>query len=205
MLEFLHTIMIRLCCVLLLCDVGVASAQLSKGHLLLIKHGLQVQGLVTRDDVFHLNTYSNANYTSTHWLWNSSMSAAFPWSRWVNTETNMPPVGNEAQYLNDLVSLQLGDEWNLNDATVRTRAVNWFTAVRSNFPNTLLYMNNFGGQVGDSQLGDFWTRARPDMLCFDSYPWKSDYSTRAPLPGPPTGWYGDLRRYREHARDAGIP
>jgi len=197
--------MTRLWCALLLCGVGVASAQLSKGHLILINRGLQVQGMVTRDDVFHLNTYSNANFTSIQWLWNSSMSTAFPWSRWVGSETDMPPVGNEGQFLNHLVSLQLGDEWNLNDAALRTRAVNWFNAVRSNFPNTILYMNNFGGQVGDSQLGDFWTRARPDMLCFDSYPWKSDYTTRAPLPGPPTSWYGDLRRYREHARDAGIP
>ena len=43
------------------------------------------------------------------------------------------------------------------------------------------------------------------MLCFDAYPWKSDYTTRTPLAGPPTSWYGDLRRYREHARDAGVP
>ena len=102
------------------------------------------------------------------------------------------------------MSLQLGDEWNLNDAALRTRAVNWFNAIRTNFPNTILYMNNFGGQVGDAQLGDFVTRARPDMLCFDAYPWRSDYTTRTPLRGPPTSWYGDLRRYREHARGANI-
>jgi hypothetical protein len=200
-----NTIMIRLCCALLLGSAIAAPAQLSKGHLILIKRGLQVQGMVTRDDVFHLNTYSNANYTSIHWLWTSSMSAAFPWSRWVSNESNMPPVSGEAPYLGQLVTLQLGDEWNLNDAALRTRAVNWFAAVRSNFPNTILYMNNFGGQVGDSQLADFTARARPDMLCFDTYPWKSDYTTRAPISGPPNNWYGDLRRYREHARDARVP
>src|SRR5438477_1202843 len=49
-------------------------SQIGKGHLILIQRGLQLQGLVTRDDVFHLNTYSNANYTSIHWLWDSNPS-----------------------------------------------------------------------------------------------------------------------------------
>src|SRR6266487_1373463 len=34
-------------------------AQISKGNQILLKRGLQVQGLVTRDDVFHLTTYQN--------------------------------------------------------------------------------------------------------------------------------------------------
>src|SRR5688572_22920410 len=51
-----------------------ARAAVSKGHLILIDRGLQLQGMVTRDDVFHLNTYSNANYTSVHWLWDSNPS-----------------------------------------------------------------------------------------------------------------------------------
>jgi len=191
-------------------SVGITHAQIGKGQWILINRGLQIQGMVTRDDVFHLNTYSNANYTSINWLWTANPSLmgnapGFPWSRWVGDETNMPPQSGEAPYMNQLVSLQLGDEWNLNDATLRTRAVNWFNSVRSNFPNTILYMNNFGGQVGDAELGDFTTRARPDMLSFDAYPWKSDYTSRVPLRGPPTSWYGDLRRYREHARGANIP
>ena len=202
--------MIRLWCAFLLASGVTAAAELSKGQLILIKRGLQIQGLVTRDDVFHLNTYSNANYTSIQWLWDSNpsqMGAApgFPWSRWVSDPTNMPPVGSESSYMSQLISLQLGDELNLNDATIRTRAVDWLNAVRGNFPNTILYMNNFGGQVGDSQLADFIMRAKPDMLCFDAYPWRSDYTTRASLPGPPTSWYGDLRRYREHARDGNVP
>ncbi|PYL01471.1 MAG: hypothetical protein DME19_01540 [Verrucomicrobia bacterium] len=185
-------------------------SQIGKGHLILIQRGLQLQGLVTRDDVFHLNTYSNANYTSIHWLWDSNpslMGAApgFPWSRWAGDETKVPPLTAESSYLSQLVSLQLGDEWNLNDAAKRTRAVNWFNAVRNNFPNTILYMNNYGGQVGDAQLGDFISRARPDMISFDTYPWRSDYASRNPVGGPPTSWYGDLRRYREHARSANIP
>ena len=187
-----------------------ARAAVSKGQLILIDRGLQVQGMVTRDDVFHLNTYSNANYTSIHWLWNSNPSQmgtapGFPWSRWAGDEASVPPLSGEGPYMPQLVTLQLGDEWNLNDAALRTRAVNWFNAIRTNFPNTIIYMNNFGGQVNDAALGDFTTRARPDMLCFDTYPWRSDYTTRTPLGGSPTSWYGDLRRYREHARGANVP
>src|SRR5437867_410085 len=164
------------------CYVTSVFAQISKGNWILIDRGLQLQGLVTRDDVFHLSTYSNANYTSIMWLWDSNPSLmgtapGFPWARWVGDETKVPPFGAESSYMSQLVSLQLGDEWNLNDATVRTRAVNWFNAIRPSFPNTILYMNNFGGQVGDAELSDFITRAKPDMLSFDAYPWKSTYST----------------------------
>jgi hypothetical protein len=188
---------------------GPVSAQLSKGHLILINRGLQVQGMVTKDDAFHLTTYSNANYTSIHWLWDSNpslMGAApgFPWSRWAGDETKVPPLTGEAPYMSQLVTLQLGDEWELNNVALRDRAVTWFNAIRSNFPNTILYMNNYGGQVGDAQLGDFVTRARPDMLSFDAYPWRAD-GVGNPILGPPTSWYGDLRRYREHARGARIP
>ena len=185
-------------------------AAVGKGHLILIDRGLQVQGMVTRDDVFHLNTYSNANYTSVHWLWDSNPSQlgvapGFPWSRWAGDETKVPPLAGESPSMSQLVSLQLGDEWELNDPARRTRAVDWLNAIRTNFPNTIVYMNNFGGQVNDANLGDFVSRGRPDMLCFDTYPWRSDYSTRVPRSGPPTSWYGDLRRYREHARVANIP
>jgi hypothetical protein len=51
-------------------------------------------------------------------------------------------------------------------------------------------------------LADFITRARPDMLSFDTYPYLQG---GAPAGGSPTNWYGDLRRYRVHALDNNIP
>ena len=196
-----------------------ASGELSKGHRILIERGLQVQGMTTKDDVFHLNTYAGANYSAIHWLWESNPSLhgaapGFPWARWVHDENSMPG-GAEQPYVSQLVALQLGDEWHLNDAGLRDRAVNWFNAIRDQWPNTILYMNNFGGQVNDAALADFVTRARPDMLAFDTYPWKATYvppgpgeqqgSAGAPFGGQPTSWYGDLRRYRVHALNAGLP
>src|SRR5688572_21190977 len=142
----------RFCLMLSLClwfsPTQPGLAQVSKGNFILVSRGLQVQGMVTKDDVFHLSTYANANYTSIHWLWESNpalqgAAPGVPWSRWVNDETKVPPQGSEGPYLSQLVSLQLGDEWHLNDAGLRDRAVNWFNAIRDDFSETILYMNNF--------------------------------------------------------------
>ncbi|MEO6183275.1 MAG: hypothetical protein ABIP71_09300, partial [Verrucomicrobiota bacterium] len=217
----------------------ISHAQISKGNQILLDRGLQIQGMVQPDNYFHLDTYSNANYTAVNFLWNSTGNVGpistfvgetpgFPWARWASDEANMPTMGfgqtgngdsfsrtNEIPYTNQLVNIQLGDEWNLNDDTVRTSLVDWFVAVRSNWPNSILYHNNWGGQIGDAQLYDFITRAQPDMLCFDSYPWQSVYDTAEPnntgpaIPGPGStlvkDWYGYLRQYREYAKGAGIP
>jgi hypothetical protein len=195
---------------MILGQVQFAQAQLSKGYQILLNRGLQLQGLVQWADFFHLDTYSNANYTSINWGWGSvpdSMDATTgePWSRWVSDTTQMPPQSGEAPYLDQLVALQLGDEWDLNTDSVRDTLVDWFNSVRTNWPNTILYHNNWAGQVLDAQLNDFIARAQPDMLFFDGYPWESDYTTGTPLGGPPTSWYSELRRYRAWAMTYNIP
>jgi hypothetical protein len=190
---------------------SVAPAQtISKGNQILINQGLQVQGMVSSTDPFHLSTYQAANYTAVNWIWDSNTAAlgaapgAMPWARWVRDQSEMPPrTGyNETGYLSKLIALSLGDEPNLNDDATRTSYVNWFNAVRASFPNTILYVNNYGGQVTDAALGDFITRAQPDMISFDTYPFRVG---GGPAGGSPTNWYGDLRRYRVFAADAGIP
>ena len=190
-----------------------AQAQLTKGRRILIERGLQTQGMVTKDDVFQLATYQNANYSAINWLWESNpgqhgAAPGYPWVRWVGDENQMPGAA-EQPYLSQLVALQLGDEWHLNDPAVRDRAVNWFNAIRNQWPNTILYMNSYGGQVNDAALGDFITRAQPDMLAFDTYPWRSAWvgpgQAGAPFGGQPTSWYGELRRYRVYALNFGLP
>ncbi|HEY5913494.1 MAG TPA: hypothetical protein VJA21_23145 [Verrucomicrobiae bacterium] len=209
---------------ILLGSVQAIPAELSKAQQILLNQGLQIQGMVTRDDVFHLNTFSNAGFTSINWLWESTPSLmgpapGFGWSRWVNGETNMPGQPrwpNETPYLGSLLSLQLADEWDLNTQWIRERAVAWFNSVRTNWPNTILYGNNWGGQISDAALGDFIGRARPDMLCFDTYPFQSEFNASLPNhTGNPIGWdrpnsllarwYGDLRQYRAWALSANIP
>src|SRR6266478_4775779 len=73
--------------------VQTSQAQLSKGFQIVINRGLQLQGLSQDDCYLHLDTFSNANYTSIEWI--NSISPAhssrpdwmgpapgFPWSRW---------------------------------------------------------------------------------------------------------------------------
>jgi len=168
------------------------------------------------DDYFHLDTYSNANYTSINWIFTSNPSwmgpaPGFPWSRWVSGTTNMPPQNGESPFLSQLIALQLGDEWNLQDGPTRTNLINWFISVRTNWPNTILYHNNYAGQASDSALGDFIPKAQPDMLFFDLYPFQSVWDGSAsdhigaPIGGPFTSWYGELRRYRQWGINTGLP
>ena len=53
----------------------------------------------------------------------------------------------------------------------------------------LLWNNNWGGQINDTALGDFISRAQPDMMSFDTYPYAP---SSQPAGGSPTNWYGDL-------------
>lgn len=207
-----------------LASAPVGHAEISKGNQILIDRGFQVLGLVQPDDVFHLDTYSDANYTTVIWTWPYTSEASswkhmarlgdppgFPWGRWAADEGAVPPLEQEDAYMSQLVLLQLGDEWFLDEPPLRDRAVEWFDSIRGDYPATIVYMNNYGGQVSDGALIDFTARAQPDMLCFDTYPWRSVYDdsqpdyTGPPIGGPPTNWYSELRRYRDISKAFDIP
>ncbi|MDB6123984.1 MAG: hypothetical protein JWQ71_2977 [Pedosphaera sp.] len=186
-----------------------SSAQVSKGNQILINRGLQIQGMVNTGDIFHLANYTNAHYTAINWIFNSDTSQmgpapSFPWGRWVSDITNMPPVGSEASNMSQLVSLSLSDEPYLDSNYYFTNMLHWFTTVQSSYPNTILYINNWGGEVTDGTLSSFIAQARPDMITFDLYPWQLDYTTRVPI-SLSQQWYGELRRYRAWASTYNIP
>ena len=66
---------------------------------------------------------------------------------------------------------------NLNDGTTYSNEVNWFTSVQSNYPNTILYINNYAGQASDAALVGMITQGHCDLICFDNYPFTSEYNT----------------------------
>ncbi len=195
-------------------------AQLGKAARILANRGVEIQGMVEWDDFFHLDTYSNMNYTSVNFFSTSEPSLlgpppGFPWGRWVTDITQMPPAPQqgdapESAYMSQLLSLELADELFLDDGPTRTNEINWFNTVRSNFPNTILYINNYGGQVSDAILGDMISKGQPDMICFDEYPFTSQYDTNytndigQPYSWPFTSWFGELWRYRQTALNYGI-
>jgi hypothetical protein len=199
-------------------------AQISKGQQIVLNHGLQLQGVVITGDIFTLSTYSNASFTSVAWMGRSTPSLmgtapGYAWSRWISSETDVPGAPawpEETPYLPQLISMQLGDEWDLNNDIVRARAVAWFNSIRTNWPNTILYGNNWGGQIQPGPLQDYITNAGPDMLCFDTYLFQSQWDSNLPDHiGPPIGWqmhdsllkrwYGDLAQYRTLALGASVP
>ena len=202
---------------------GPTSAPFGKAYRILLERGIQLQGMVTQDDVFHLATYRDLGYTSVHWLYSNNVPNSdvtklgpppgFAWSRWVSGNDKLPPQGNERPYMSRCVGLALVDEQNLNEPATRDKVVALFDAVRDNpaYANTVLYTNNYGGQAPDAALGDFIKRAKPDMLFFDTYPFKSKWDASAPdhaglvQPADLMPWASELRRYRAHSIAAGIP
>src|SRR5665213_345637 len=185
-------------------------AQLGKGQQIILNRGVLVEGLIAPENGFHPGTYQSANYNVGFWQNTPNIKhignhPGTSWGRWVSGVNNMPPLSGEEPYMSNLVMLQLGDEWNLQDGPTFTNLVHWFNAVQTNYPNTILFHNNYGGQAPDAILSRFISLAHPDMLCFDAYPFTSDYKTRVPFDGPFTGWYSELRRYRAWGLTYGIP
>ncbi len=199
-------------------------AQLSKATQILLNRGVELQGMVQFNDVFTLATYSNANYTSVNWFnpgYQPLLGPApgFPWGRWVSGPTNMPPqdaynqlgFNAETPCMSQLVDLELGDELNLNDGPTLTNEINWFNSVRSNFPNAILYINNYEGQVSNATLAAMVSQGHCDLICFDFYPFQATYDTNyANDIGPSntwpfTEWLSDLWRYRQDAMSLGVP
>ena len=181
-------------------------AELDKGHRILLQRGLQIQALVFWDSPFDLKQMESAGFTSVNWGWQSKMERlgkppGIAWTRWMkNEETDLP--AEEQPYGSNAIMLSLADEQDLNKPEVREAAKKWFDAMRPRFLNTILYTNQYGGQVTNEGMGAYMSLCKPDMLSFDSYPFTND----GPGPGgSPTNWYGDLQRYRKLSLGLGVP
>ena len=193
-------------------------AQLSKATRILLTRGLQLQGLVQPADIFHLDVYYNANYNTINWGFASAPdlmgpAPGVPWGRWVSDATQLPPLPGEESFMSQLVCLSLSDEPYLDAPNDFADMLTFFNAANasSSLSNTIIYINNWGLEVSDPTLNQFIAQAHPDMITFDEYPWQCVYDTSAPnntgaaIPGPPTGFYSELRRYRKDSMAYNIP
>src|SRR5438477_169104 len=76
---------------------GGAGQTLDKRHQILLSLGLQSYALSIKDDVFHLGTVQNANFTGVMWIqgeYNNALLGAapgYPWARWASSQADMPP------------------------------------------------------------------------------------------------------------------
>src|SRR3954471_12341900 len=92
------------CCASIFGPLFQSNAQLSKGHQILINRGFQILGLTQPDNYFHLDTYTNAGYTTVAFSTDSTgnlgpistftgEAPGLPWARWAPNETSMPGIG----------------------------------------------------------------------------------------------------------------
>jgi len=181
------------------------AAELDTGHRVLLKHGLQIQAqaFYQQPDVgvanykFDPKPYLAANFTGINWHYrpiNTSFAAAnpkFPWGCWTSAETSITP---EMRPYNDyFVSLQFGDEESLDDPAFRAKCAKWFSAVRPNFPNTILYTNQLAFNATPANVAAYMNESQPDMMVMDSYRWR--------IGNVEGTWHllSDLQRYRKFA------
>jgi hypothetical protein len=192
------------CISLILLAVAVptwAQSTLDKGHRILIERGLQLSGLTTPFNFFHMETYRAAGLTTVAYGYDTSMdllgsAPGVPWSRWVNHTTQNDLPDDEQPYKQNLVSLSVGDEQYIDSASNMDATVNWFTANAGKFPNTILYTNQWGSEASPTAMRELNTRAHPDMLSFDTYPFGFT---------SPNQWYTDAAKYQALGKEFGIP
>ncbi len=177
---------------------------LSKADRIFLRQGLQIHALGFEDAPFNLKMLQAANFTGVNWNWKPNPAAMGQppgkvfWNYWVGSESETSLKDDLKPYERKLIALQLRDEQNMNDPIVRAAAAKWFGAVRKRFPDTILYSNQYGGQVTNENMGKYWDACKPDMLSFDTYPM---------LEGPDNwrAFYGDAQRYRKLSLGWGVP
>lgn len=167
------------CGLIILLLAGVVQADplddLDRGHRLLIERGLQLQALILDTGPLDMSTWADSNFTTAN-LWavpnmvTLGAAPGIPWSRWygghdVPTDVDVPV--DEQPYLNNLVSVQLGDEQDLNDPTSLQRTIDAFNFWRANYPGT---MHMLSQQLKNmASVIPHIDEIQPDMISGGSY------------------------------------
>jgi hypothetical protein len=207
-MRFRRTCSIGALCVLSFWHIArdAACADPGYGRQVILNRGLQIQSLAfitsTPAAPTNYSLWAAANFTTFN-SWNDvnsekTLGWTMPWSRWVKTDGSNPLTNNEKnQHLNDLVSLQYGDELNqdgtgtIDAATLATMAAtyaDWHNQYGSNF----LAYSNFGANNASKSmtaagLSNYMRVTNPDLLMFDAYP--RQYVTLST-------WYAEMQKYR---------
>ena len=185
---------------------SATAADLSLGRQIILDRGLQIQSLGFVDSTplapTSYSQWANANFTTfSSWYDTNSEKKlvwTMPWSRWMRTDGTNPLTNNEMnQHLDELVSLQYGDELNQDltgsiDATTLSTMASTYASWHSLYGNNFLAHTNFGANnasktMSASGLASYMAATNPDMLLFDAYP--RHFVTL-------TTWYTEMQKYR---------
>jgi hypothetical protein len=174
---------------------------LDKGHLLLLERGLQIQGDCFPASTFSLSRLQTANFTAPYWqltaLPDGSIGTApgVPWGRWATSANDTSLLPSELPFASTFGNFQFLDERDFDLPQERALAAGWFNAVRSSFPNTLLYTDQ-GTHVNPAatpNIALYIAQSNPDMLMFNHFP----FTPGGPVGGSPTTLYDEMQRFRQ--------
>ena len=184
---------------------------LSRGHNILLQRGLQLQALSflainpPATGIFNSSTWDQSNFTTVH-LWHGSYTSTpmvfgYPADRmptapgpaWGMTDYGKPgDIDISATpYASQLVSYQYGDEQDISTAAEMATLQQAMALMHINQPNVITYTNQWGTQISSANLQTYMQQVQPDMLCFDTYPFKGNVAG-----GSPTNFYRDMQKYR---------
>ncbi len=153
---------------------SACAAELGRGHRILLDRGLQINAwfFPAQMPSFNRDTWAQSNFTAAIAIGETFDAAStfgpvpgIPWGRagWGGLATDQLP------YVDNLVSLQYGDEQDLTDPTNLQTATNFLTSWRAQYPNTLSFTNQNGAPWTDAQFQHYMSTAQPDLLMFDLY------------------------------------
>lgn len=202
------SIWLALWCVLggIAADSAWAVQGLSKGHNLLVQHGLQLQASCDEGPAhFYAEDWGPSNFTTRFLLGGGQYGYDIdtPWAG------SPPYVNNDIPsdwYVNrlghdqssSLLGVQHGDEQDIFNQGEQATLIARMAMLRTVHPNVIQYTNQRADQVmywNPSAMPAYMKNCRPDMLCFDYYPF--DGSTTWPG-GSPTTFYSCLETYRNY-------
>lgn len=111
---------------------------------------------------------------------------------------------NGINYLDDLISMCIGDEENYSD-TLTQNLKSWFEVIREHYPNVMVHHNEVGNSVQDNlrqistfnkdMLRKYVRTAKPDLITYDMYYFR-ERRVGQTVGGTVIPFYDDLNRYR---------
>ena len=194
------------------------SDKLDRGHRLLMKWGLQIQAQVFHSptDSLDLDRWNQSNFTAVNFQYGQYASAppyqdnpayiellgpapGIPWGRWAATTDRVDLNAHELPYLPNLVSIQCLDEKDIRGRKLQESMATVFEQWHARSPHTITFHNSFGGAFYPNELQQFMMTVKPDILCFDSYPFRLSHIRKPPghpIGGSPRTWYEHMQKYR---------
>ena len=185
------------------CSVAAAE-ELSRGHKILLKRGLQLQAMtfVPQTGYFDPVRWAESNFTAIDFCASPYPAEFMPagtedmlWGRYMYYATDI--AEEEHPYADRMLRLQLRDEQDIADEAELAQMAPSVAALQAKYPNAMIHTNQ-SGDTGDyqsfktEQLQTYMRRIKPDLLMFDRYPFAGYDAGGAPL-----SYYQTLEKYRK--------